>query len=108
MQRNTAELSARVQYYLGKRQIRPWEDSTQVYAYVNHGRWVADCPCGGAELVTEDQPLLCGSCGGIRPVVWPEDVEGIERALADRVRQDTQNWRPGESVEMLEVEGRSR
>ena len=38
-------------------------DGTTVLAYVNHGRWVADCACNGGELVAPDEMMLCGSCG---------------------------------------------
>lgn len=74
----------------------------RVAAYANHGRWVADCPCGGAELVG-DGDMVCGSCGLVHEVDWPEDRKRIEGLL--RVRPAlNQNWLPGETVEMLAAE----
>lgn len=104
MKRDTPAVSTRVQRHLQKRGIKPQEGDGQVLAYVNHGRWVADCPCGGAELITENKPLLCGSCGHVREVVWPVKVSQIEQALEDRRRVENQNWQPGEPVELLIVE----
>lgn len=75
----------------------------KVAAYINHGRWVADCPCGGAELVTENEPMLCGSCGMTSPVDFPEGQAEIERLLLQREMRN-RNWLPGESVEQIAAE----
>jgi len=101
--RSTISVETRVRGYLAARGLKPHDESTPVAAYVNHARWVADCPCGGAEMVREGVDMLCGSCGAVRIVIWPSDVEGIERAL--HVRDEKyQNWQVGEPVELLEVE----
>lgn len=49
-----------------------------VHARIDHGRWIADCQCKGAEYVDPDEPLFfCLSCmnkangGQARPVVFP-------------------------------------
>ncbi|GAA4358390.1 hypothetical protein [Angustibacter luteus] len=71
---------------------------------VNHGRWLVDCPCGGAQLASRtDQRFLCCDCGNalvdglFRPVVWPPDADAIETALAE-LELDAQNW-PVDEVE---------
>jgi hypothetical protein len=93
-------------------------DGAEAVAYVNHGRWVADCPastCTGAELVDPDEPrFYCLSCynaafdGRWLPVRFPPEPErkAIERALLDRPRARNRNWFPGETVEQLEEEHR--
>ncbi|WP_422744364.1 hypothetical protein ACN27B_08755 [Micromonospora sp. WMMD754] len=67
-------------------------------AYVNHGRWVADCGrpyCGGAEQVTAGQAVLsCSNCRLVQPVAWPEDAAAIWAALAVRPVPQTRNWAP--------------
>lgn len=103
VKRDTPQSSARVRRFVAQRGLKPQEADGQVYAYANHGRWVADCPCGGAELVTEGQTMLCGSCADVREVVWPENAEVIETILSDRPRPN-QNWYPGEPVEGLALE----
>ncbi|CAB4166844.1 hypothetical protein UFOVP1383_39 [uncultured Caudovirales phage] len=84
------------------------------FAYVNHGRWVADCPmngCGGALVVAPYmRGFLCGSCINVdaahrfRPLSWPENGAEIEAALDVRPLETTRNWRPGETVEDLLAE----
>lgn len=82
-------------------------------AYVNHGRWVADCPasgCGGAMLLLDGADFLCGTCfnvdavGRPRAVSWPSDRAAIEAVLRVRPLPTQMNWRPGEKVESLAVE----
>ena len=81
-------------------------------AYVNHGRWVADCPfgCGGAELAREEW-FICREClnyghaGARLPLVWPddEDIRAIEAALVVRPVLN-RNWCPNESIGVLLAE----
>lgn len=83
------------------------------FAYVNHGRWVADCPtnsCGGAlVLLAAAQGFLCVNCLNIevanryRPVIWPEDSDVIAAALEARLLPEQANWH-GEPVESLIAE----
>ena len=89
----------------------------KVTAYINHGRWLADCPqCNGAELVKVGQPFVCrglvGSggfhgetnvCGFSADVEFPKDKFIIEGILIPR-RTENRNWRSGETVEFLRDE----
>lgn len=59
-----------------------------VIARLEVGRWIADCSCGGAEYVSPEDPIFfCMSCGNteyggaIRPVVFPEKRDVIEKAV---------------------------
>lgn len=82
------------------------------FAYVNHGRWVADCPagCGGAELA-RDVVFMCRECGNVAtrhrpvPLVWPaeEDLRAIEAALVVRPVLN-RNWALNESIGALLAE----
>jgi hypothetical protein len=82
-----------------------------VPAYVNHGRWVVNCPdCRNAQLACKtDRRFMCNECGNIavghkwRPVVWPADAERIANLLENRPRE-VQNWNPGEDVRLLAIE----
>ena len=80
------------------------------YAIVNAGRWIVNCPspgCYGAQYAShEDRRYWCVNCenrmvGGqwIR-VVWPQDVDAIERALSPRPAY-AQHWLPGETTDEL-------
>jgi len=80
-----------------------------VYAEVNHGRWIAKCPfCAGAELAMGDA-FFCQSCkmvvNGGRPISlnWPAARASIEHLLGKRPLAN-RNWLPGESVDMLRAE----
>jgi hypothetical protein len=84
-----------------------------VVAFVNDGRWLAECPCGAAQLVSQsDRRYFCVDCmnqyaGGrwVR-VAWPDDVtvEAIEALLVRRPFPDTRNWLPHETITDLFVE----
>ena len=78
-----------------------------VDAYVNRGRWIAECECGGAEIVDPITRLfMCASCFNLdhkhrwRLVALPDATTSqvIEAALVMRPELRTRNWRPGESV----------
>jgi len=113
----------------------PWDGrsvaGTAVQAFVNFGRWLAQCDlCGNHEYVDPDTPIFfCIKCGNgdsraARPVEFPADREQIEAALLERPivpgvgRDDIQRmmngfpqveglareWRPGLSVGKLKDE----
>jgi hypothetical protein len=58
----------------------------EIVAYVNHGRWVAECPdCAGAQLVSElERRFWCLNCGNAavnfawRHVRMPQKRTAIE------------------------------
>ncbi len=74
-------------------------DGTTVLAYVNHGRWVADCVCNGGELVAPGEQMLCGSCGARNKVKFPgpKTRDKIQTALLRREPRN-QNWHTDETV----------
>jgi len=77
-----------------------------VPAVVDYGRWCAQCPCGGAEMVWLEGPhqMWCARCGNAdilaqwRPVVLPDRVHEIILALEARPFVKDRNWRPGQTV----------
>lgn len=75
----------------------PHTIDTPVVAYVNHGRWLADCPaCGNGMAASREWNLalcICG-CGAIyAAVVFPPDADAIEHELVDLPVVE-QNWQP--------------
>lgn len=82
-----------------------------VPAYVNHGRWVVDCPdCRNAQLACKTDPrFMCNECGNVavgslwRPVIWPANVQGVESMLQNRPVEN-QNWEPAQSKVGLAIE----
>lgn len=87
-----------------------------VTAYVNHGRWLWDCPiCKAAQCCTPNDPrAFCVGCfnrgDGYWPVLFP-DAQVIADAtvlLERRARVEEQNWNPaGESIDQLQLENLS-
>ncbi|OPZ76592.1 MAG: hypothetical protein BWY79_01544 [Actinobacteria bacterium ADurb.Bin444] len=75
-------------------------EARQVYARIDWGRWLADCPfCNGSELVSKAEGLFfCFSCemagngGRAVEVLFPEGVDRIEAGLVNE-RVSYQNWR---------------
>ncbi len=66
-------------------------------AYVNFGRWIADCPmdCGSALQLAARQPVYqCVECGFATDVEWPDNADEIWESLADRPAKRNRNWFP--------------
>lgn len=93
---------------------------SKIYAYMNHGRWVADCPkCTGAEIVEPNKPFVCGSCcmddfvnkrRGLphkngHDVIFPEWKDRVDATLKVRPLEN-RNWWLGESLEELHRENK--
>ncbi len=88
---------------------------TDIHAYVNHGRWVADCPgCNvGLQLPRGPRQVKAGfvlvgnqcvACGTSVRIVWPDDADLIDGALNIRPLWVNRNWYPSESVADLLAE----
>lgn len=68
-----------------------------VLAYLNHGRWVADCSrpdCTGAELAVPGEAFHCHNCGQLDTVTWPDNPDDIDAVLKLRPVPGTRNWFP--------------
>lgn len=82
------------------------------FAYVNRGRWLANCPLGcGAATEAEYEWFVCRGClnagndGHRVPLIWPvpADIVAIEAALAVRPLY-ARNWELNESIGSLVTE----
>lgn len=87
-----------VRWYEEKNQRRlPVEDGVllgeQLYAQINHGRWVANCTCGSAQIVTPADPRMwCVECGtGWWQITFPADVDAVEQSLVE-LPVSERNW----------------
>ena len=72
-------------------------------AYLNHGRWVVDCPrdgCPESRLATPGV-FICTNCHQIATVEIPPERAAVDAAVAARPVPQTRNWYPGETVEQL-------
>lgn len=94
--------------------------SPQVDVYMNHGRWLMDCPvCGTPILVIDEKELICPACfpdmlakiflplpsppyppGATRPA---DDFERIAKAR-QKAREQGQAWRPKFPAERQQIE----
>lgn len=70
-------------------------------AYINHSRFVADCPrphCANAILLEPKQTTFhCGGSDGcqlLADVEWPPNADEILAALMERPVPSTRNWAP--------------
>jgi hypothetical protein len=109
------------QYQLAERQGRDYGHThvpgvalkaPHAIAYVNHGRWLADCPfnCGGARMVQPNVDFWCVFCGNAEaggqgvPVDWPSDAVQVDDVLRYRALERYRNWIPGETIAVLRKE----
>lgn len=84
-------------------------------AYVNHNRWVVDCPCGnGIIVVPRTDVAVCPDapmgCGQRYPVQWPaaQSLAAAQKALEQRPIP-YRNWFPDrETVADLRAENTLR
>ncbi len=84
--------------------VHPHEVARALEAYINHGRWLVDCPCGNGVMTAPGWPACCYSCGAIyRDVHISADADQIE-ALLSRRPIAHQNWKAGESLALLRAE----
>jgi hypothetical protein len=92
----------------------PAAGDADVEAQISHGRWVALCPCGSAQIppLTE-QRFVCLTCrnasigGRARRLVWPADPDAVELVLLARPDHRTRNWQPHETIADLELENQA-
>lgn len=65
----------------------------RVYARINHGRWVADCVCGSAQIVTPADPrFACPECGyGWAQIQFPARPEAAEAEVSAKAPHE-RNW----------------
>lgn len=68
----------------------------QLYARIDSGRWVADCTCGSAQVITPTDPrFACPECGaGWFTVIFPADPSAAEAAVADQLPSEQWWWQP--------------
>lgn len=84
-------------------------DMAPLKARVNHGRWVVDCECAGAELAFEEGLFMCLKCFNLKhnhrflPVVFPRNRQTIETELMRRAIAN-RNWGVGETVADLQAD----
>ena len=77
--------------------------SLPLQAYVNHGRWIVKCECGGAEKAWEEGWFMCQSCYNAkhkhqyRKVIFPEFRKDIEELLSKRPLPN-RNWIVNETI----------
>lgn len=87
------------------------------YAYLNHGRWVVDCPAdycyaaykvvGSALRCRCENDDTCGHVGRCRTpihIAFPDDAAEIKRITDLRPDRATRNWYPGETTDQLVAE----
>lgn len=65
----------------------------RIFARINHNRWVADCPCGSAQVVSPADPrLACTECGaGWFRLKFPPDP-GVAEAEVAAELPHLRNW----------------
>lgn len=71
-----------------------------IYARINHNRWVADCVCGSAQVVTPDDPrFACPECGyGWVQVTFPPSPAAAEAEVSALPPHERNWWHADDTV----------
>lgn len=100
----TKIISEMIRHGIRKRPVT--SNAEPLLAYVNNGRWVVSCECGGAEFAWEEGLFMCRSCFNgkhkhdLRRSIFPDQRIGIEKQLVMRPLPN-RNWIPSETLEDL-------
>ncbi|WP_455360027.1 hypothetical protein [Streptomyces sp. SYSU K21746] len=72
----------------------------RAYARINHNRWVADCPCGSAQVVTPTDPrMACTECGlGWIALDFPTDAAAAETSVEQELPSGRNWWHPDDAT----------
>ncbi|MFD0256403.1 hypothetical protein ACFVGX_36480 [Streptomyces sp. NPDC127113] len=74
-----------IEWKLGRRVVPPEGsvDQAPYWARINQNRWVADCICGSAQVVSPTDPrYACTECGwGWVELIFPTDPAAVEATL---------------------------
>lgn len=79
--------------------VIPREQTAEpLYPRIDAGRWVAECECRSAHVVTPADPwMLCPTClDGWHPLIFPDDVTEAEADVADLPRRDQYWYHPAD------------
>ena len=79
----------------GRRLLPPTDTVDQAYyARINQNRWISDCVCGSAAVVSPTDPRYgCTECGyGWCALVFPDDVETVEAEMLTTEQPHLRNW----------------
>lgn len=70
------------------------------YARIDAGRWVAECPCGSAQIVSPADPrMACTECGaGWFPLTFPDDVAAAEASVMELLPAERFWWHPDDAA----------
>jgi hypothetical protein len=85
------------------------DPNTVIFARINDGRWIADCPwCPSAIVADPDDPrFFCVHCTTgahwVR-IIFPDELKEIEAILNARSHVKHRSWQPGESIHFLKAE----
>jgi hypothetical protein len=66
-------------------------------AYLNWGRWVAECPvqCGSAKTLDPREVMFrCTECLTVVTIDWPDNAQDIWDVLLERPAPKFRNWFP--------------
>jgi hypothetical protein len=71
-----------------------------VYVRIDAGRWVADCPCGSAQVVSVTDPrMFCVEClTGWHQLIVPADPAAAEQAVAWQPAHARFWWQDGDTT----------
>lgn len=75
------------------------ESTTPLPAYVSHGRWVVQCPCGNCPSASREWGIaVCVECGVVHPCDFSERADTVEAILLARPGVLHRDFFPTEAI----------
>lgn len=78
----------------------------QIYARLNWGRWIADCPVHGegvAEAVRPGEPMICSRCYPAIYATMPVQIKGIQKDIPDLAMRTHARKQAADADQVYEV-----
>jgi len=100
-----------IDYNKRRRPSMSWRDphpyaGEPLVAYIGAGAWRVKCECGEAPPTHPEWKIACCSGCGLRykNIVFPSELEMIEKIMLMRPKQITRNWLHTETVEQAAID----
>lgn len=99
------EWALKIRARMGVKSVALRDVKARPAAYVSHGRWVVECPCGncpsahpGGTSAWPEPVAVCVECGAVYRPTFAEPVEAVEATLLARPDIKMRDYYPTKEI----------